>query len=53
MLDGLARILDLPTRRPASPEWSDEKVEVIGNPIMGRRDDRPRLSGSAWQFRRD
>ncbi len=51
MLDALARILDLPTRWPASPGWSDEKVEVIGNPIMHRRvDPRPSApSGEKWR----
>jgi predicted phage terminase large subunit-like protein len=39
--------------RVIAGERRDEKVEVIGNPIMSRRDNRPRLSGSAWQFRRD
>lgn len=51
MLDALARILDLPTRWPASSGWSDEKIEVIGNPIMRRRDDpRPSApSGERWR----
>jgi hypothetical protein len=53
MLDALARILDLPTRWPVAPEWSNEKVEVIANgPLLGPRRDGPRPSapsGEKWR----
>jgi predicted phage terminase large subunit-like protein len=37
--------------RVVAGEKRDEKIEVYGNPIMGRRDNRPRLSGASWQFK--